>query len=75
MNFKTLSKMFNFRFLICVSSVLAWSSTPAKEKLETDDPELVDEESDVEENVDAVADEAVEKKIFVKFVENDYPLR
>jgi len=27
---------------------LAWSSTPPKEKLENDDPELVDEESENE---------------------------
>ena len=61
--------------MICVSSVLAWSSTPPKEKIETDDPELVDEDSEAEENADAVADDAVEKKIYVKFLENDYPLR
>ena len=36
---------------------------------------MVDEDSEAEENADAVADDAVEKKIYVKFLENDYPLR
>lgn len=62
------------KFLICVSSVMAWSSSSAKEKVETDDPELMDEDSETEENAEPV-EEGVEKKVFVKFTENDYPLR
>lgn len=57
-----------------MSSVLAWSSTAPKEKLETDDPELLDEDSETEENAEPVED-GVEKKVFVKFAENDFPLR
>ena len=37
------------RFLICVSSVLSWSNTLPKERTESDDPELADEESETEE--------------------------
>ena len=57
-----------------MSSVMAWSNTLPKEKQETDDPELQDEESETEE-VQEPTDEQVEKKVYVKFVENDYPLR
>lgn len=53
---------------------MAWSSSSAKEKVETDDPELMDEDSETEENAEPV-DEGVEKKVYVKFTENDYPLR
>ena len=60
--------------MICVSSVMAWSSSSPKEKVETDDPELLDEDSETEENAEPV-EEGVEKKVFVKFTENDYPLR
>lgn len=53
---------------------MAWSSSSPKEKVETDDPELLDEDSETEENAEPV-EEGVEKKVFVKFTENDYPLR
>jgi hypothetical protein len=53
---------------------MAWSSSSPKEKVEIDDPELLDEDSETEENAEPV-DEGVEKKVFVKFTENDYPLR
>jgi hypothetical protein len=39
---------------------MAWSDTQAKEKQETDDPELVDEESEGEEQAEGEAE--VEKK-------------
>jgi len=58
-----------------VSSVLAWSATPPKEKQETDDVELIDEESEAEGEVEIVAEEAVEKKVYVKFQESEYPHR
>lgn len=48
------------KYLICISSVMAWSDTQAKEKQETDDPELVDEESEGEEQAEGEAE--VEKK-------------
>ena len=50
-----------------MSSVLAWSATPPKEKQEADDVELIDEESEAEGEPEIVAEEAVEKKVYVKF--------
>lgn len=53
--------------------MLAWSDTKPKEKQETDDAELADEESEAEEG--AEVEEGVEKKQYVKFVENEYAKR
>jgi hypothetical protein len=59
------------KFLICVSSVMAWSHTPQKEKQDADDPELVDEESDVE----GEGEEKEERPSYVRFLETEYSAR
>lgn len=59
------------KFLICISSVMAWSETPQKEKQENDDGDLVDEDSEPEGD----NEDKEERPSYVRYQETDYAER